>query len=311
MAQKMTHIAKAVAASDNKAAYDAQAKKLLSDKNILAWILKYTAREFRDFEIPQIKEFIEGVPEVGTVPVSPGLRKEAILGLNTESKIPGEGEVFFDIRFSACIPGSEPIRVFVNVEMQNKYNVGYSIAARGVFYCARMLSEQLDTEFTSSDYDKIKKVYSIWICADPPKYAQNTITEYKLGANKILGDFAGKGKYDLLSVVVVGLPKEEKDCVDNGLIRLLHTLFSRKSPDKKLEQLEKEFKIPCSIIEKEVFDLCNLSDLLIEQGIEQGSEQTAWKIFIDLIRENILSVSDVAERLGVDAETVRDKMAQY
>ena len=55
--------------------------------------------------------------------------------------------------------------------------------------------------------------------------------------------------------------------------------------------------------EKKVFTLCNLSDLLIEQSYEN----TAWGVYISLIREKILSISDVSMRMGVDIEVVLEK----
>ena len=36
------------------------------------------------------------------------------------------------------------------------------------------------TEFTNSHYEKIKKVYSIFICMNPPNYRKNTINQYSI-----------------------------------------------------------------------------------------------------------------------------------
>ena len=46
-----THLAEAIAATDAAVTYDAYVKKLLADKQLLAWILKYSVSEFRDMEI--------------------------------------------------------------------------------------------------------------------------------------------------------------------------------------------------------------------------------------------------------------------
>lgn len=45
-----THIAQALELGDIKAKYDAEVKNILSDKVILAWILKYTVRELQDYD---------------------------------------------------------------------------------------------------------------------------------------------------------------------------------------------------------------------------------------------------------------------
>ena len=56
-----------------QAAYDAAAKRLLSSKKILAWILKYCVEEFRDSEISQTPPDIGKTPidYNNTVPASP------------------------------------------------------------------------------------------------------------------------------------------------------------------------------------------------------------------------------------------------
>ena len=41
-----------------KSQYDAQCKRVLANRVILAWILKYTVKEFENMSIPQIKKCI-------------------------------------------------------------------------------------------------------------------------------------------------------------------------------------------------------------------------------------------------------------
>lgn len=68
-----------------------------------------------------------------------------ITGDNTESKIPGEGCITYDIRFRAWIPGDEApsmIKLLINIEAQKSFYLKYRIVTRGIFYGARMISEQ-------------------------------------------------------------------------------------------------------------------------------------------------------------------------
>ena len=110
--RKKTYLANAIDIADMKAEYDGEAKKLVSDRTILAWIVKYTVRELRDNTIEEIKAAIEGEPEIAMVPVYPGRRKpDAIVGLPTENKVPNEGTVTFDIRFHVLVPGGERIKI--------------------------------------------------------------------------------------------------------------------------------------------------------------------------------------------------------
>lgn len=58
----------------------------------MAWILKFTTDEFRDFDIVEIVECIEN-PETGSAAVNPGYGSyEKVIGLKNEDKVPNEGE---------------------------------------------------------------------------------------------------------------------------------------------------------------------------------------------------------------------------
>lgn len=54
------------------------------------------------------------------------------------------------------------------------------IVKRNLYYCCRLVSSQYGTEFTNSHYEKIKKIYSIFICMNPPNYRKNTINQYSI-----------------------------------------------------------------------------------------------------------------------------------
>ena len=101
-----------------KAQYDANVKALLSDKQILAWILKYATSEFSNMTIQSILPLIEE-PLISSVPVMPGRSQEAITGLPQESSIPNEGVLTYDIRFYVSIPDEkpdEPLHLIINIE---------------------------------------------------------------------------------------------------------------------------------------------------------------------------------------------------
>ena len=54
------------------------------------------------------------------------------------------------------------------------------IVKRNLYYCCRLVSSQYGTEFTNSHYEKIKKVYSIFIYMNLPNYRKNTINQYSI-----------------------------------------------------------------------------------------------------------------------------------
>ena len=139
------------------------AKRLLSSKKILAWILKYCVPEFENCEIADIRDkYIEGTPEVGTVPALPDETNAArIVGDNVEDKMLTEGTVTYDIRFRAITPEKDSLGLIINIEAQHSANLEYPLTKRAFYYCSRLISAQHDMVFAKSEYGKIKKVYSI------------------------------------------------------------------------------------------------------------------------------------------------------
>ena len=138
-----TTIAKNICVADEKAGYDAACKRLLSEKIILAWIMKNCLEEYRNCDVDEITEkYIEGTPQVGEVAVAPdeSNRVSVIQGAGNEDTSLTEGTVFYDIRFLAIAPVSgELIRLIINIEAQNDFYPGYPLIKRGIYYCSRMI----------------------------------------------------------------------------------------------------------------------------------------------------------------------------
>lgn len=200
-------------AGEQKALYDAACKRLLSEKEILAWIMKSCLEEYRDCGVKEIAErYIESAPQVGMEPVAPD-EAPRIHGMGNEDATLREGTVVYDIRFTAIAPASgEQIRLIINVEAQNSFYPGYPLLKRALYYCSRLISSQYGTEFTEGRYEKIKKVYSIWICANPPENRKNTITRYHMTESNLVGNVREpKANYDLLTVVMLCIGEPEDD----------------------------------------------------------------------------------------------------
>ena len=183
-----------------------------------------------------------------------------------------EGEIYYDIYFYVYLPDGELTKIIINVEAQNKYDEKYDIVTRAVFYCARMISAQHGTEFVNSNYQDIKKVYSIWICPNVPKRIEYTITGYSIAKKDICGEVPDEDYYDLLEVIIIRLGKDKNRTKGNRLHGLLSTLLSGKIDvsDKK-EILEREFDIETSVeVEGGLRTMCNLADEIEEDGIAKG-----------------------------------------
>ncbi len=272
-------LAKNITAAGEKAAYDAACKRLLANKIILAWIMKSCLEEYKEFSVNEIAElYIEGNPQIAEAAVNPDENNssEQIRGVKTEDSTIQEGTITYDIRFLTIVPGTEEtIRLIINIEAQNDFYPGYPLTKRAFYYCSRMISSQYGSEFTETHYEKIKKVYSIWICSNPPKKRENTITRYCIQEENLVGQVSEQKKnYDLLTVIMIGLGHAEDDNY-TGILKLLGVLFSsEKEAGEKKKILQNDFDIAMTkTLESEVSVMCNLSKGVEERGMARGLEQ--------------------------------------
>ena len=166
------------------------------------------------------------------------------------------------------------IRLIINIEAQNDFYPGYPLIKRGIYYCSRMVSAQYGTEFTNSHYENIKKVYSIWICMNPPKNRENSITRYYIAEENWAGSVKErKADYDLMAAVMICLGKEGD--LGTDLLKLLNVLLSTETCSQdKCQILEEDFHIRMTqTLESEVSLMCNLSKGVEEKGIEKGRQE--------------------------------------
>ena len=181
-----------------KEIYDESCKNILANKIILAWIMKSCMKEYKDCSIRDIADhYIEGIPEISQREVhrdeAPASDPGKIRGENTEDKAVNEGTVRYDIMFRAILPqGQEKIELIINIEAQKDFYPGYPLIKRGIYYGCRMISSQYGTIFINSHYEKIQKVYSIWICFNPPEKRKNSINIYSVKEKNVVGKLKEK-----------------------------------------------------------------------------------------------------------------------
>jgi hypothetical protein len=306
-----TQLSREIENAQNQAMYDRYCKNLMANRMILAHILKECVEEFKDCDVKYIADnCIEGEPQISELSVHRGDKPEKILGMNTEDKTMDEGTVLFDIRFIAVLPQTgENVRLIINIEAQNKYNPGYSLIRRGLYYCCRLISAQYETEFTKENYDDIKKVYSIWVCTNTPNYVKNTITKYCITEKNIVGNAkADPKKYDILNLIMLCLDKDSKDAQnkDNGILKLLRVLLSGKiDAQKKKIILKDDFDVKMSVeAEKELNYMCNLGAGLVEQGKDIEQLDNLKK----LIKNMNITFAQAADLLEIPAKD-RERLA--
>ena len=270
-------LSKSLDAVEERAKLDASCKRLIANKVILAWIMKNSMEEYAAYSVEEIAaKFIEGTPEIANVAVHQDETvPEMITGTGTESTSIREGTITYDVRFIATHPRSgEQVRLLVNLEMQANFYPGYPLIKRGIYYGSRMISSQYGTEFTDAEYGKIKKVYSIWVCLNPPMYRQNTINRYSICEENMIGTLAEKREhYDLMTVIMICLGDPDK--APSDLLRMLGVLFSdEKSAAEKRQILMDEFDIKTTKnTESEVAEMCDYGDYIWMKGMARGEEK--------------------------------------
>ena len=315
---EQTAIAKLIDTAADEAQFDDCVKKLLANRLILAWIMKECVDEFKQFPIERIaKECIEGEVQISEVAVDQDeldyleeMADKSIEGLNTEDNSIKEGKVIYDIRFLAIVPDTkEPVQLIINIEAQKDDNTPYPLIKRAIYYVSRMISAQKNKVFTKKHYEKIRKVYSIWLQMSVAEKRANTITKYRIAEEQIVGDVKEKeANYDLLSILILRLGAADKANAQ-PILRLLDVLLSidTKTEEKKAI-LEKDFDIPMSAeMCEEANIMCNLGE-----GIRERTElKTKAQLIIDLMDSMGINVEKAMELLKIkqdDKEVCRQSV---
>ena len=297
--------------------YDMFVKQILANKDILARILSATIAEYKGYSLEEIKLLIEDDIAIDCQPLEPHTSdvnsySPKIAGMNTESNIPGEGRIVYDIKFSAFIPNKdEKIKLIVNLEAQQKFSTPYDLVTRGVLYTCRMISEQLGREFEigkNNSYDDIKKVYSIWICMDTPQDVANSITEFKMTKNSIYGTFKREARYDLQSVIFICLGKAARQ-TENELIGMLDTLLASDIDVRTKEiTLSEKYKLNLrETYEGTVDFMCNLSQGILERGRQEGKID----ILFTLYNEKIINLTQAYEKTSLSPKEFDEAYAKW
>lgn len=289
---------------DKKASYDALAKRFLSRKAILARILKYAVPEFANYDLEEIeKKYIEGEPElaINTVPLDDTLD---IKGKNTESNSPKEGLVTFDIIFDALVPvNGESVKFIINLEPQKTTKkINYKLMKRAVYYASRLISSQKEKEFRQDDYNKLKKIFSIWVCMDVQDYRADSIQEYRLQEKVVHGKFKDNVEnYDLITIIILNIGEK---ATSHKLLNLLHLLFMElKTSEEKEKILREDYEIEITRdMEEELSKMGGLMEPLLNIAAKQAAEKTKAEVEKE---SQITAIRNMVKKLNL---TVQEAM---
>ncbi len=207
-----------------------------------------------------------------------------------------KNKIYYDIRFTAYIRENE-IKILVNIEAQKSSEhskLGYHLENRIIFYLARLISAQKQTEFFHSDFDNLKKVRSIWICMDNEE-TEDSIEEIGLDRKMVFGNKKNSYHTDLMKGIIVNIRNGDNQSSSGGikksqnvLISMLEELLSGKNAVEKKRILADEYGMKMTAeLEGRIQIMCNLSENIIERGRMDAIERM---IRADITKEQILSM---------------------
>lgn len=166
------------------------------------------------------------------------------------------------------IVNSTPIIVLCGIGKLDILRELYGI----IFYLARMISAQKQTEFFYSDFDNLKKVRSIWICMDNGE-TEDSIEEISLDRRTVFGNKKNPYQTDLMKGIIVNIRNgvnynsgEGIRKSQNVLISMLEELLSEKNAVEKKRILSDEYGMRMTAeLEGRIQIMCNLSENIIER----------------------------------------------
>ena len=319
-----------------KVSFDRFTKKVLSLKSVVANLLMGSAEEYKDCSFAEVMSCLDTNPKVGEEPVDDSFIMMDNSGGETVSV--NDGLRSFDTKFKVKLPQSykekhkqdERVSVMVNMESQKSSNVGYSMEARGIYYLSRLISSQFNVEFSKSEFSKILKAYSYWICMNVPDNEANTITRYSFKPEHLVGDHPDyPHKYDLMTLVMIKIGKNKSDEKITGLLYSLFKEIPLNGLNQETkEKLEKDYGIKFTeefieeadgmcVLSKEILDMGMEKGMEKgrkegrEEGMEKGREKGAIERALNIaekLRKIGMPEDKIAEIVGIDKETLEGAM---
>ena len=183
--------------------------RLFWNREIIAPVLKEVVPEYKNSTVEEIIRYIDA-DSIRDIPV--GDIPAEVEQLQTEMSSTSDKLIRYDTHFKSVNPmlsnESLCIHLHIDLEVQNNYrptSPSYSVIKRAIYYAAREISYQLGTLTEQTDYGKIQKAYSIWICNERiPASLQNTVTMYSIKKTDMIGKAEEpEEEYDLMDVIII------------------------------------------------------------------------------------------------------------
>lgn len=292
------------ASSAYGAKYDAAIKTGLRHPKLIAPILKAVVPEYKDYSYDEVVQFIvrDSISDEPVDDVSAMANQ-----MDSEMSSVSEKLIRYDSRFKAINPRLSNTTIdfylHIDLEVQNDYkpqNPSYPIIKRAIYYGARELGSQLGILTNATDYSKVEKTYTIWICNENiPRDLQNTVTSYTITKKDEIG-FTNEPlmDYDLMTIIIV---RRGEYSSDDEIFDYLEGYFK-----SDLERIGKYADIRDKEVQKEVEKMSGMGESLYNkgyaQGISQGISQGIINNLISLVKKNLLGLKDAAREANMTEE---------
>ena len=212
---------KEAAAEEQLIRFDKHAKAVLSQDLVIARYLKLIIPEFRGLSDGEIVEKHLLPPETGPV-----------------MRVGEDATVYFDVRRKVRLKDGSTADcfIYVNFEPHGRFAPIYPLVHRGFYYISKMITEQKKRGDGDKGY-RLSKVYSVWICFNPPKDNENSVTSISLSQKSKYGNYLFPDKdLDLMELVYILVGNAD---TEDELLQFTNTLFSKTLPwEARKDKLE-------------------------------------------------------------------------
>ena len=284
--------------------HDMGFKTVIHDSSVLSWLLHSNIDELKDKSIEEIKQCLEI-----------GADGRYVIGRSGEYCSTRNGSVRMDSVFEVTIPGEEgKISVIVNVEGQDNASPGYSLERRAEYYVGRMISSQKGRYFKGEDFNKLRKVYSIWLIFNPRVEFRNTAVRYRMAAENLSGDPNREiPVVDAFNIYMINLGPYDESLPDVSAFPA--ALFSKMPGDLVYEIMKDRFNIEYDDVLREgVEKMSSLREDTYNRGFREGREEGREEGIIDSLSDTlVLLMKEEGWSLekALSLSSVPDSMREY
>lgn len=278
------------ALKDSDLTYDQKFKQLFMKKEFLTPILKNIVPEYKYCPLETIEALIN--PH-GDTRVNPSVYDSEDCGKGEETV------TRYDVLVDCALPGGAEVCVdlFFDLEMQRENKPGYPIPKRGVYYCCRLISRQIEA-LGEESYNQLKPVYSVWILInDIPKEFENSVYTAGLSgsSNKYSVDVSGlNAQIDLIHLSLIYLSENFKVEEDqDDLIKYLQSVFTKQLGNPEVNPYY-EYS---SRIEEEVDEMMSIRESFEQRGERRGERRGRIEGMIAILLEEGRTKSEIIRYL--------------